>query len=263
MTSLSPIESRAQLALVGLASLDAEAATQKTPKTAKTAKTAKGTHGGARAGAGRKPGKRRNVPHRARPRQRSYLPSLVTLRAASGLGSFRRESILRLFKELLADQQRRHGASFRIPHFSIQSNHLHLIVEAAPGALTRGIRALVIAFARRFNRLLRRTGRVWGDRYHRRDLSSPREMKNALVYVLNNDLRHGFVRVFGNAAEGEARTDVYSSGPLFNGWSKRTAPITYAVPWVDMRPKTWLLVEGWKKYGLVDPMKKPGPVKRI
>ncbi len=186
----------------------------------------------------------------------------MTLRATSGLTTFRRELVLRLFKELLADLRRRHGESFRIPHFSIQSNHLHLIVEAEEGALARGIRGLMIAFARRLNRLMKRRGRVWGDRYHRRDLRTPREMKNALVYVLNNDLRHGFVRVFGKAAEGEARADVYSSGPLFDGWSRRTARITYAVPWVESRPRTWLLVEGWKKHGLVDPTKQPGAAPR-
>jgi len=31
---------------------------------------------------------------------------------------------------------------------------------------------------------------VWGDRYHRRDLGSPREVRNALVYVNNNHLKH-------------------------------------------------------------------------
>ena len=223
----------------------------------------KKTHGGARVGAGRKPAKRRNVPHRARPRQKAYLPSLVTLRAAPGLVSFRTQRVLRVFKEVVAEQRRLHGDVFRIPHFSIQENHIHLIVEAEEGALSRGIRGLIIAFARRLNGVVRRKGRVWGDRYHRRDLSSPREMKNALVYVLNNDLRHGFMRVFGRAASGEVRTDVYSSGPLFDGWLQKTARITYAVPWVDTRPRTWLLSEGWKKYGPVDATKKPGPPTRV
>src|SRR5215213_4078919 len=66
-------------------------------------------HGGARAGAGRKPAKRRNVPHRARPLHKERLPSLVTLRAVGQLPSFRAERVLRLFKELIFDQRRRYG----------------------------------------------------------------------------------------------------------------------------------------------------------
>src|SRR5215203_4489953 len=73
-------------------------------------------HGGARVGAGRKlaKNKRRNVPHRARPIHKERLPSLVTLRAVGPLPSFRHETVLRLFKKLVADQCRQHGDAFRI-----------------------------------------------------------------------------------------------------------------------------------------------------
>jgi hypothetical protein len=44
--------------------------------------------------------------------------------------------------------------------------------------------------ARALNRVLRRSGRVWGDRYHRRDLATPHEVRHALVYVLDNVKKH-------------------------------------------------------------------------
>jgi len=209
------------------------------------------THGGARRGAGRKkkPGPS-NVAHRARAPHVARFPVLVTLRAMAGLPGFRQQTILRLFKEMLADHQRRHAGSFKVPHFSIQENHLHLIVEADADALSRGVRALAISFARRLNRLVERTGRVWGDRYHRRDLTSRRQTKNALVYVLNNHHKH-FVS--------KAEIDKYSSAFLFAGWSRPpTSSFTYAKPWPDMTPRTWLLAEGWKCHGPIDPMAVPG-----
>ncbi|HEX7125604.1 MAG TPA: transposase [Thermodesulfobacteriota bacterium] len=82
--------------------------------------------------------------------------------------------------------------AFRICHFSVQSNHIHLLVEATDRqALSRGVQGLVIRMARAVNRALQQRGKVWGDRYHRRDLATPREVRNALVYVLNNFRKHG------------------------------------------------------------------------
>ena len=48
---------------------------------------------------------------------------------------------------------------FRIVHISIQSNHIHLLVEANdPEALARGMQAFQISAARKLNKLLGRTG---------------------------------------------------------------------------------------------------------
>ena len=163
-----------------------------------------------------------------------------------------------MFKELLQEQASRLGTDFRVPHFSIQKDHLHLIVEAENGALTRGIRSFVIVFARRINRLLHRRGNVWGDRYHRRDLTSPRQIKNALGYVLNNDLKHGHRQASVPTLE-VSSIDVFSSAFLLDGWCTRTMKVRYAVPWTEnMRPRTWGLREGWKVHGLLDPRRKPG-----
>jgi REP element-mobilizing transposase RayT len=176
---------------------------------------------------------------------KGYVPVLVTLRAVRGLPSFRRELVLRLVKNLLAAQERRVRGTFRIPHFSIQNDHLHLIAESDDGSVTSGVRGFIISFARQLNRLLGRDGRVWGDRYHRSDLTNPRQTRNALAYVLNNDLKHG-VRA-ADPLPGIAMIDIFSSGPLFEGWCTKTISVRYAVPWADMRPRTWMLAEGWRR----------------
>jgi hypothetical protein len=83
------------------------------------------------------------------------------------------------------------GGQMRIAHYSIQGNHLHFVVEAdGAEALTRGMQGLAIRIARRLNARLGRQGPVFADRYHARLLSSPREVANAIRYVVGNYRRH-------------------------------------------------------------------------
>jgi REP element-mobilizing transposase RayT len=142
----------------------------------------------------------------------------------------------------------RHG--FRLIHFSIQSNHLHFIVEAQHRpSLSRGMQGLLIRIARGLNRLWNRRGRVFGDRFHDRALKTPREVRNALAYVLNNARRH---RV--SLPEGEP--DAFSSGRWFDGWKNFTAWPTANVP--ISRARSWLLAVGWRKRGRIPVNISPG-----
>ncbi len=147
------------------------------------------TWGGRRRGAGPKPrGLRPGVSHRIRPYHDARHPAHLTLRATRGVPNLRTARVVPALREALRLAQRE---TFRICHFSVQSNHIHLLVEAkSREALSRGIQGLAIRLARAINRALRRSGKVWADRYHRRDLATPREVRNALVYVLNNVKKH-------------------------------------------------------------------------
>lgn len=88
-------------------------------------------HGGRRRGSGRKlaPGKRRGVPPRPREEHGGRHPVHVTMRAVRGLPSLRSERVQNLLLRAMAAQARR-LERFRVVHFSIQRDHLHLIVEA-------------------------------------------------------------------------------------------------------------------------------------
>ena len=221
--------------------------------------------GGLRAGAGRKraPGVRESVPHRPRPKHLGRHPVLVTLRAGRGLPSLREQIVSDMLRKVLHGQRRgrRYSKTFQVVEFTIQDDHLHLIVEAtgvvetgmvdAPETLRSGVSGLVIAFAKRLNKLLSRRGKVWGDRFHSRELASPTEVRNALVYVFRNVARHGaYLYGFGTV-------DQLSSAPRFTGW---TAPVLDvagdAALWPPAPPKTWLLDRGWwtrTRGGLLDP----------
>lgn len=135
------------------------------------------TWGGARKGAGRRPptNRRTMVQHRPRPEHRAAFPVHVTLRARRGLPSLRLE---RTFAAVRASIARASSARFRVLHFSAQTDHIHLLVEADDSrALSIGVAALKIRVARAINRNLRRSGAVWAERYHARALRTPREMR--------------------------------------------------------------------------------------
>jgi REP element-mobilizing transposase RayT len=191
------------------------------------------TWGGPRPGSGRKAKKRANVRHRVRPEHRWYRPVHVTLRRAKGLPNLRSEI---LHDELREAVRRTRRDDFRIAEYSVQGDHVHMLVEADDGAaLSAGMKSFAVRAARRLNARLRRRGSVWADRYHRRELVSPRDVRNAIVYVINNHLKHH---------EWEAGlVDPYSSAPWFAGWMHRPRPPDTESP-VE-RPRTWLLDRGW------------------
>jgi putative transposase len=200
--------------------------------------------GGARRGAGRKalPAPLRHTPHRAREEHRKAHPVHVTLRA--GLRSLRHQQVVRTVLKSMRDSNR---DWFRIAHYSVQDNHLHLIVEAeSKASVASGMRGLAVRMARRVNRLLFRRGRFWADRWHGRELTSPRQVRNALVYVLQNHRKHAPAR--SSAAE----LDALSSAQWFTGFVEKLPPDFRAVgPPCLVAPRTWLLRTGWQRCGLI------------
>jgi len=212
------------------------------------------TWGGARPGAGRPPrAERAGVSHLARPSLSRLHPVHVTLRVVSGLPSLRETAAFAAVRRALAAGRARFG--FRLVHFSVQRDHLHLLAEAeGRGALARGVQGLAIRVARAVNRAFARRGRVFGDRYHARALKTPREVRSAVIYVLMNVRKHARAQGRVPAGFGDSR----SSAAWFTGWNRprelvfgiarereRGAPV---VP-----PRTWLLRVGATRAGPLDP----------
>jgi hypothetical protein len=76
-------------------------------------------------------------------------------------------------------------------HYSVQGNHVHLLVEAEDErALSRGMNGLGVRVARGLNRVMGRRGKVLEERYHGHILRTPTEVRNARVYLLRNAERH-------------------------------------------------------------------------
>src|SRR4051812_13596901 len=97
------------------------------------------TWGGKRKGAGRGPkGERPGVSHLRRPELAARHPVHVTLRLTQAVGYLRTQARTRIIEDALARAKERFG--MRVIHYSVQGNHLHLIVEACDErALARGM----------------------------------------------------------------------------------------------------------------------------
>ena len=209
----------------------------------------KTSHGGARLGAGRPRGLNAGTPHVARPELKDTHPVHVTLRVARGLPSLRSKARFRVVKAALSAANGRFG--FCVVHYSVQSNHLHLVCEAEDRvSLGQGLKGLQVRIARGLNKLLGRRGAVFPRRYHARILTSPREVRNVLAYVLNN-ARHHLRRTLP-----ASWMDPFSSARSFDGWTGRRArpPPDDTIA----TPATWLLRVGWRKHRLLRPTEVPG-----
>jgi REP element-mobilizing transposase RayT len=190
------------------------------------------TWGGKRARAGRKPhGARAGVAHRARGEWTRPMPLHVTLRMAPHVYNLRSRRSFRV----IASALRLGGDRFdvRVVEFSVQGNHIHLVVEAPNRhALARAIQGLSIRVAKGLNRMMGRSGRVFDDRYHARMLRTPTEVRHAIHYVLENARKHATQR-------GETYAPDY-----MDPYSSAGAPDV-----VLPRAQTWLLRVGSKRAG--------------
>jgi putative transposase len=213
--------------------------------------------GGRRRGAGRKPkGRVAGVPHVARPAHRRDHPVHVTLRVVRGLPNLRKKLYFRIVRDAIAAAALRE--EFGLVHYAVMSNHIHLIVEAGDRqALSGGVKGFEIRVARALNKLLRRKGGVFADRYHSRDLKSPREVRHALAYVLLNWNHH---RQLSEAARAAIRTiDPCTSGAAFVVWHPDSRPIyPDELDMPGTMPRTYLLDRGWRSAGLLWPNEVPG-----
>jgi REP element-mobilizing transposase RayT len=152
----------------------------------------------------------------------------------------------------------------RLVHFNVQGNHMHLIVEAdGTGALSRGMKALGIRIARQLNGALGRRGGVFEERYHSTPLTCPRQVRNALRYVLLNGAAHrSRTRSATPVTSGPVGLDPCSSAAVFDGW-RPGVPLAASEPWgsaaeLVMDASRWLLAVGWRRWGPIDPRASTG-----
>jgi REP element-mobilizing transposase RayT len=214
--------------------------------------------GGKRAGAGRtRKAERPQVPHRRRAAVKARHPVLVTTRVVAEVGRLRSDVARKAIEEAMAVAMKRgyEEMMFRICQISIQGTHLHMLVEtASQEALSRGMQGFLVSCARRLNAAARRQGRVFPDRYHAAELTTPRRVRAALQYVLNNWRRH-------NEDRGDQRRldTMSSAATLADWWTGPSLAVGAAHIMPVWLPSTWLLREGWRKAGSISPWARPGP----
>jgi len=225
--------------------------------------------GGPRPKAGRKPnGAHAGVSHAMRGDLNPRHPQHITLRVTNAIGWLRRFDTFAAIRRALRVAAKNQN-DFRIVHISVQNTHLHLICEASSKEkLASGLQGFQISAAKALNaaiskrRRIERRGRVFTDRYHREDLGTPRQVRNAINYVVNNWRRHGIDRgALFSLCDG--RLDPYASGMFFEGWrhdlptAPQTVPSGYEPPPVS-EASTWLLRVGWMKAPPIGMFDTPG-----
>ena len=132
---------------------------------------------------------REAVPHRRRELLARRFPAHVTWRVRKDVWNLRSRRCFRVIEKALWAATK---ATFRVVHYSVMGNHVHLLVEAEDRqALSRGMQGLGVRLARRLNRVMGgRRGAVLADRYHSRVLRTPTEVKRVRHYLLTNAEHH-------------------------------------------------------------------------
>lgn len=169
------------------------------------------------------------MPHDRRPAVSRHRPHHLTVRVTRGTWNLRSQRCFRPIRDALAMVRARTG--FRVVQFSVQHNHMHLIVEADDRrTMSNAIRALLIGIARGVNRVMQARGTRFADRYHEHVLATPTEVLNALRYVIGNRAVH--LARWGK--EPQALDEPFSS---------------LATREIIKRPRSWLLRQGWTRAG--------------
>ncbi len=194
--------------------------------------------GGRRPGAGPKFKNRGWVVHLRRPDFPARFPQHVTLRVLRDVPNLREEKRWREIKRAFRYGSDRFG--MRMVEFSVQSNHVHFVVEAKDRkALSKGMQGLAIRIARAVNRAVGRKGRVFADRYHSVILGSPTQVRNAVHYVRWNWHHH---RAKRGAPEHPWFVDPFSSTSGEACWHLEPDDTGELVgTLVVALPRTWML----------------------
>jgi len=152
------------------------------------------------------------VPHVARPE--IHGAAHVVLRIRRGLPWLRTPKTYRVLERAFRNGKSKDG--FRLVEFSVQRDHLHLVVEAeGRRKLTRGMQGLMIRIAKALNRFWRgRVGSVFADRYFALAIVSCQQAWRTVRYVLHNGRKHGVWHA-------KDRPDAFSSGRWFVQWRSR------------------------------------------
>jgi REP element-mobilizing transposase RayT len=209
-------------------------------------------HGGRRKGAGRPCKKDSLHRHKSREDFNPKHPLHINIKLEKGLPTLRAKASFKLVKQAILKARQK---GLRIIHFSVQSNHLHLLIESdGKEKLAQSMQSLCTSLAKSINSRLQRKGKVFKDRYHVHILKTLREVKHAMVYIFQNFAKHTKI---------PNRFDPYSTlicfkekvllglskvntHKLFKNESERELLKNQMQKLID-DPVTWHLNVGWKK----------------
>ena len=113
----------------------------------------------------------------------------VTARGVDGCTIYRDDRDRLAFLERLEDVVTRFR--WRLLAYCLMTNHYHLVVRTPWPTLSRGVQRLNGMHAQRFNTRHRRTGHLFGARFHSPRLETDAHLLLACRYVVRNPVRAG------------------------------------------------------------------------
>jgi REP element-mobilizing transposase RayT len=139
-----------------------------------------GKNGGRRPNSGRPRIHSKGVSHSKREPVTSRTPLKINFKKKTYI---RTEKLLDIINRSIEHAKLK---NLHIICFTIQSNHIHLIAETQNNkTLSSGMRSVTNTIAKNLKK-----GSMQIERYHLHVLRNPTEVRNAISYVMTNDLKH-------------------------------------------------------------------------
>jgi putative transposase len=111
----------------------------------------------------------------------------ITARGNGRRNIFRNDRDRRRFLELLEETVRRYG--WLITAWVLMSNHIHLVAETPDPTLSAGMQWLLGTYSQWFNKKHRRSGHLFGDRFHSFLIDKDAYLSEVVRYVVLNPVR--------------------------------------------------------------------------
>ena len=115
----------------------------------------------------------------------------VTARGNGRKNIFRDDSDRRKFLALIEEAVRRYG--WVVTAWVLMSNHFHLVLDTPSPTLSAGMQWLVGTYSQWFNKRHKRTGHLFGDRFHSFLIDDENYLSEVIRYVVLNPVRAGMV----------------------------------------------------------------------
>lgn len=128
------------------------------------------------------------IRHTSRPLLRRPSSLHLTVKIKKNKADIKTKVVLSILKRAIMNARKR---GLRVVHYSLEYDHVHLLIEADNNrVLGKGMQAFGVTLAKAINRMRRLKGEVYKHRYHFRQITNARDLKNVMKYIFNNGLKH-------------------------------------------------------------------------
>lgn len=119
----------------------------------------------------------------------------VTAQINAGEFLLEDKKIKELFKQVIKNTKNKKKYRFIMETFTIMGNHVHFQIKPRKGCcLSRIMQSLLGSFAIRYNKICRRKGHVWYDRFHSTIIETFTQYINTFRYINENPVKAGIVK---------------------------------------------------------------------